>query len=1249
MLYRVNEENDIIEQININIYVKLIKDHFRRIAVFKKVRLLSIVLSLIGVLFLSACNTSKQQPVYEGMTISRSNLSLTSGNSNSSKIRLLSSETKGEIIEDEQPLDEDVEDLVTIEILTDDEVKYYVNPGETFIVQVHISNPNEYEIQSFTLNGTKYANYMFKDGSTLELLLLEVTAPATSGYIEYTIDAIKYIDGTEIKDVKMDGDQSIKAGIQHQNEPSLTDISLTTNTTSVQLTFTLNDTDEITDGNEVKIYLSDGEKIISEQNLQIGSNIITFDNLLMGKTYEYGIVAVYDLVDGRDLQAHWLTTSTFNTAKAYTFTNYESTQTSISFDWIKQGSFGTFKYFNLIEPTTDEVIRKIEDTSVREISDLLSNHEYIVEGVFEYTVNSEVEIDSVKLLISTEAKTAPVIAITNPSVTKTSVGFDIDVTDPDSIYTLTKVELFKGATLVSSLSDLNDRLFSGLLSNNDYTIKVSYTYDLNDGVGSQTLAINETVTTVAKATPTVSIDNVVPTQESIGFGITVTDVDQVGAISAIELYKGETLVEVLTDLALREFTGLLSNNEYTIKVTYTYDLNDGVGEQTEVITLDTTTVAKTVPTVEVTDFLPYVSGIRFTINIDDQDNLLANHLIQLFKGSELIEESSDIGKNIFSNVEGNIEYSIVISYTYNLNDGNGVISKHHTYSVLTFLYDGLGTEDNPFQIYDSKDLENIIEYPNSYYVLMNNINLIGIEWIPLGTIQNPFTGVFDGQGHGISGLTITEAYDYAGLFGYNLGSLNNFSLTDVSIEITGTIGQEIYLGSIVGYNEGVLDNIHALDGNVSLITLGNKEYLGGLVGYNGAPVVFENLSNNLTVSGTGIGYVGGIVGYSNSTSLTFINTYNNGAISGMDYVGGIVGYYLYSYDSSYSALSIINSYNKGTINGSEYVGGIVGYSGSDFSVSYLLTLENSYNTGEINGIKYVGGLLGSYSASSNLSITDSYNTGLISGNDYVGGLIGFYSSSFAPLTIMNSYNTGEIIGHNYIGGLIGYYFSSSSKSLTITDSHNAGQISGNSNVGGLVGYYMLMNSESESLTISESFNIGTINGSSNIGGLVGSSNYIMTIINSYNNGMINGSSNIGGLVGFSTSNYFLTIMKTYNSGEIYGSNSIGGLVGYANKINIYYSLNFGDVTVTDSTSIAGAIVGMIPATFSTIQSYYIGAVTIDGLLVDGVQIGIKVTDFSFFTIEFITNTILWDDTIWDFTSIDIENGVYPTLIYHTEE
>ena len=40
------------------------------------------------------------------------------------------------------------------------------------------------------------------------------------GIVEYTIDAIKYIDGTEIKDVIIDGNKTVMAGVKIQNQVS---------------------------------------------------------------------------------------------------------------------------------------------------------------------------------------------------------------------------------------------------------------------------------------------------------------------------------------------------------------------------------------------------------------------------------------------------------------------------------------------------------------------------------------------------------------------------------------------------------------------------------------------------------------------------------------------------------------------------------------------------------------------------------------------------------------------------------------------------------------------------------------------------------------------------------------------------------------------------------------------------------------------------------------------------------------------
>jgi hypothetical protein len=104
------------------------------------------------------------------------------------------------------------------------------------------------------------------------------------------------------------------------------------------------------------------------------------------------------------------------------------------------------------------------------------------------------------------------------------------------------------------------------------------------------------------------------------------------------------------------------------------------------------------------------------------------------------------------------------------------------------------------------------------------------------------------------------------------------------------------------------------------------------------------------------------------------------------------------------------------------------------------------------------------------------------------------------------------------------------------------------------------------------------------------------------------------------------------------------LIGYAdNQLFIYYSINFGSVIATSNTTAVGGITGVLPTTNDIEQSYYSGSITSNGVAVDGVAFGTKVTDLSTFNLAFFTTTLEWDTEIWDFTGLDIANGVYPTL------
>ena len=87
---------------------------------------------------------------------------------------------------------------------------YFTMRNEDVYIHVHLSNPEQFEILSFTLNGTKYTSYMFEKGSTLETLILKVNVGDLVGLKSYTIDAIKYVDGEAIKGARMDGDRTVE-------------------------------------------------------------------------------------------------------------------------------------------------------------------------------------------------------------------------------------------------------------------------------------------------------------------------------------------------------------------------------------------------------------------------------------------------------------------------------------------------------------------------------------------------------------------------------------------------------------------------------------------------------------------------------------------------------------------------------------------------------------------------------------------------------------------------------------------------------------------------------------------------------------------------------------------------------------------------------------------------------------------------------------------------------------------------------
>ena len=293
------------------------------------------------------------------------------------------------------------------------------------------------------------------------------------------------------------------------------------------------------------------------------------------------------------------------------------------------------------------------------------------------------------------------------------------------------------------------------------------------------------------------------------------------------------------------------------------------------------------------------------------------------------------------------------------NDTDWQAGKEYTYTVSLAAAEDPGytvSEDgNTYEVYNAEGLKNIAKLVNEEgktdinITLTDNIDLTGIDWTPIGTENQPYTGTFNGKDKTITGLTVTGSNDYAGLFGRigEDGTVKNVTLTKASV--TG----HVYVGGVAGQNDGTVENC-SVDGTVT-----GTDNTGGIVGRN-----FGKISGCKT-EGTVTG------GESN--------------------VGGIVGNGVPNYDTgtgNFIGSTIEGCYSTAAVSGYNLVGGVVGNMGNDCSFMAC------YSTGSVTATwttSYAGGVVG---ANSQGTVTGCYHAnGTVSGPaGYVGGIVGFNNS-----------------------------------------------------------------------------------------------------------------------------------------------------------------------------------------------------------------------------------------------------------------
>ncbi|MGW0802519.1 metallophosphoesterase [Nonomuraea sp. NPDC002799] len=186
---------------------------------------------------------------------------------------------------------------------------------------------------------------------------------------------------------------------------------------------------------------------------------------------------------------------------------------------------------------------------------------------------------------------------------------------------------------------------------------------------------------------------------------------------------------------------------------------------------------------------------------------------------------------------------------------------------------GEGGAESPYLIDSVDDLAKIDNEPAAHYRLAADLNLTGVKRAQIGRLAT-FTGVLDGDGHVVSGLSAL-ADQGPGLFADNHGTIQNLV---VQGEIT---TERTTAGLVADQNHGTIQRVRA-DGSLTA-----DSYVGGITGHQFGTV--RDSVSTVDVRAT-TQYAGGVVGVSVGGSVTE-NVLATGAVTaGNQAAGGVAAY-----------------------------------------------------------------------------------------------------------------------------------------------------------------------------------------------------------------------------------------------------------------------------------------------------------------------------------------------------------------------
>ena len=232
----------------------------------------------------------------------------------------------------------------------------------------------------------------------------------------------------------------------------------------------------------------------------------------------------------------------------------------------------------------------------------------------------------------------------------------------------------------------------------------------------------------------------------------------------------------------------------------------------------------------------------------------------------------------------------------------GSVYKSYTIRNIALSdFNSLG--NNNYEIATKEDLLNLASFVN---YAGNNCQGLTFKqtaditcdntYIPIGDYNHSFNGTYDGQGHTISGITVSrtgsgDANSYLGVFG-NLGA--GGVVQDIVLANSSFTGAN-RVGGIVGYNNGGTVRDCRVESSVSVMTSVNNAYdHGGVVGLNkGGSSLIAGCGSAAVISDSGktdCKEYGGIAGGNNNGATIRDCLYTGSIVAATNNIGAIAGY-----------------------------------------------------------------------------------------------------------------------------------------------------------------------------------------------------------------------------------------------------------------------------------------------------------------------------------------------------------------------